>query len=292
MSLSDILGVPWEGSKINLQPSESFDSAIGKQPRAIGSVRITSKRLGDRTVLDDLRQSGCLRSLFPDSSNVDAMLLNTAGGITGGDNLNVEAVAGAKSFLTITTQAAERAYRAVGTEEGRITTSLSLKEESQLHWLPQELILYDGAKINRRLRIDMADDASLLMVEPIVFGRKAMGEVIEVNQFCDEIMIRRGDKPIYIDGLCLEGDLTNQLARPSIGNGLGAFATVVFVDKSATSMLEKVRACLPKSAGASLLADDILSLRFLATDSFLLRKHLVPVLEILRNASLPTSWRL
>ena len=242
----------------------------------------------------DLRQSGSLKLVFPQTHRKDAevILVNTAGGITGGDqfDLDIDVQDGAK--LTLTTQAAERAYRAQTGEVGHVTTRLSVASGGCLQWLPQELILFDRCALHRRLEISLAPQARLLMAEPVVFGRAAMPETLTDITFQDRIQIKRDGAPLYIDGMDLRANATDQLARRAIAGGAGAMASVVMVAPDAQTHLSAVRALLPVTAGASMLCDGVLVIRHLAADSFALRRRLIPVLEHLSNNTLPTSWRL
>lgn len=265
------------------------------QPRAIGSAHVSV--YGDavgKTRLRDLRQSGSLKLVFPQTHRDDAevILVNTAGGITGGDrfDLDIEVRSGAK--LTLTTQAAERAYRAQTGEIGNVSSRLSVQDGGFLQWLPQELILYDRCALRRCLKISLGPQARLLMVEPVVFGRAAMPEVLDDILFQDRIKIMQSGKPVYIDGIDLHGNAAQHLARPTIANGAGAMASVVMIAPDAEAHLATLRALLPDTAGASMLSDGVLVLRHLATDSFELRRTLVPALEHLSDNTLPTSWRL
>lgn len=246
------------------------------------------------TRLRDLRQSGSLRLVFPQTyrQDAEAILVNTAGGITGGDHfsLNIKVQTGAT--LSITTQAAERAYRAQSGEIARVTTDVSIQDGASLNWLPQELILFERCALQRRLNVDLTPHARLLMVESVVFGRAAMREVLRDVMFQDRIKITRDGRPLYTDGMDLHGDATAHLARRAVASGAGAMASVVMVDPDAQSHLKAVRALLPQTAGASMLADDVLVIRQLATDSFELRRTLIPILEHLSNNTLPNSWRL
>ena len=265
------------------------------QPRALGTAKLSV--YGDehgRTRLRDLRQSGSLKLVFPQSHRPDAeaILVNTAGGITGGDQFSLDITVQRGAALTLTTQAAERAYRAQSGEIGRVTTDISVQDGASLNWLPQELILFDRCALRRRLTIDLAAQAHLLMVEPVVFGRAAMPEVLRSVMFQDRIRITRAGRPLYIDGMDLRGDAAAHLARPAIANGAGAMASAVLVAPNAQSHLKTVRALLPQTAGASMLAEDVLVIRQLATDSFELRRTLIPVLNHLTQNTLPTSWRL
>lgn len=254
---------------------------------------MSTKLSGGSSVLDGLRQSGASRLLFPRGRpHVEAILINTAGGVTGGDRFRVEAHAGEGSRLTLTTQAAERAYRAQPGETGRVSTRLSVGAGARLDWLPQELILFKGAALERRLEIDMAPDARLLMVEPVIFGRQAMGEVLTDAAFRDRIAVNRAGQPIYRDGVALSGDLSDRLAAPVVAGGEGAMASLLYVAPDAGAHLAGLRAALPPGAGASLLADDVLAFRCLAAGGFDLRRVLLPVLDILTGNTLPASWRL
>ena len=200
------------------------------------------------------------------------------------------ATAGAGSTLTVTTQACERAYRAQPGQVGRVRNTLQVHDRARLNWMPQETILFEGSALDRRLDITLHDNASILMVEPLVFGRAAMGEALHNCTLKDRIEIRRGSQPIYLDSLRMSGDLAVHLAQAHTANGAGAMASVVLVDPSAELQLETVRALLPETAGASLLANDILVLRLLAADSFKLRVSLLPVLRVLNSTEIPRCW--
>lgn len=252
-------------------------------------------RAGDGvTRLADLRQSGSLKLVFPETHRADAevIVVNTAGGVTGGDQIDITAEVQAGSALTFTTQAAERAYLAQTGEVARIRTEISVGRAARLNWLPQELILFDGAALHRRLTISLADDARLLIVEPIIFGRAAMGERLGALTFEDRIRVTRAGRPLYFDGMSFSADVTSHLARPAIANGAGALASMIYVASDAAAHLDQVRALLPETAGASLLTPDTLVMRLLATDGFEMRRSLIPILDYLSRNTLPTSWRL
>lgn len=266
---------------------------VTRQPRAIGSARVSSKLYGQASVLDGLHQAGALKLAFPRGRDgVEAIAINTAGGITGGDRFNLQARAGAGTKLCITTQAAERAYRAQSGEVAQVETRLIADAASLLHWLPQEMILFDGCALNRSLHIDLARDARLLMVEPVVFGRTAMGESLNAIRFVDRIEVTRAGLPLYLDATRLLGNATAHLARPAIANGARAMASLLYVAPDAAARLAQIRQNLPATAGASLLAPGVLVARLLGKDSFTLRKYLVPILDCLSNQTLPASWRL
>jgi len=242
--------------------------------------------------LEKLRQCGSFRALFPQAIGTDfqSVLINTAGGVTGGDTFNTSVNAQAGSKLTITTQAAERAYRATADETGRICNHLVIGTGARVNWLPQETILFQGCAVQRSLTIEMADDASLLMVEPLVFGRKMMGEALTDASFSDRIEIHRQGRIAYLDTIRLRGNIAQQLTRPHVAAGAGAMASLVLIAKEADTQLAAVRGMIGETGGVSMISDDILILRLLASDSYLLRKALVPILDLLTHSPLPRCW--
>lgn len=242
--------------------------------------------------MDRFRQSGSFKCLFPQrrSSALDAVLLNTAGGVTGGDQFEFSAQAASGTTLTLTTQACERAYRAQPGEFGKVTNRLRIDADARINWLPQETILFNGSALHRHLKIDLSEGASFLMVEPLVFGRPAMGEFVNDLRFRDRIEIRRAGKPLFLDAMALTGNACDHLTKSFVANGAGAIALVFFVDQAAEAHLPLLQGELPVSGGVSLLQKDVLVMRLLAEDSFALRQTLLPVLQRLNTAPLPRCW--
>lgn len=266
-----------------------------RQPRAIGAARLSAKAGARGTRIGALRMSGALKLLFPRGTGpMQAMAVNTAGGITGGDRFRLEAVAEADASLCLTTQAAERAYRAQPGELGELTVRLEAGAEARLHWLPQETILFQACALRRRLRCDLAPGARLLLCEPLVVGRTAMGERVTEGLLDDRIEIWRAGAPLFVDATRLSGDISTALDGPATGAGRMAGALVVYVGRDAQARRDALRRDLPAQAlaGASLLAEDVMVARFLAEDGFGLRKLLLPALDRLSDNTLPRSWRL
>ena len=280
------------GDQISVLTDIAMATHAPVQPRARGAARLSVKPTDRGTQLATLRQSGSMKVLFPRQSAaaVQAVLINTAGGITGGDNMSVQATAKAQTHLTITTQAAERAYRAQPGETGRVVNALTIQNGARLDWLPQETILFDGCALERSLLVDLGETSRFLMVEPLVFGRDAMGETLTDARFSDRIEIRRAGQPLYLDAIRLRGDITRHLARPTVAAGAGAMACVIYIAPDAEAQTGPVRAMLPDTAGASLIGADMLVMRLLASDSFELRKSLIPILNRLTNDTLPRPW--
>lgn len=288
------IGTSAGDAAITLQPRNMTPTdVVQAQPRTRGALHLSAKRRGADSVIDGLRQSGAYKVLFPRGRGMlQAIVINTSGGVTGGDRLVLEAEVGAGAALGLTTQAAERAYRSRDGVAGSVSTRISVGSGASLHWLPQELILYDGCALDRRLEIDLAPDARLLMVEPVLFGRAAMGERLVSGAFNDRISVTRDNRPLYCDAVNLAGAISAQLAQAPIASGACGMVSLLYVAPEAEHHLPHVRAALPETGGASLLAPDVLALRLLAEDGFALRRHLLPILDRLSNDTLPVSWRL
>ncbi len=263
------------------------------QPRAIGSVRLSTKTHAGHSVLDGLYQKGAAKAVFPRANvGLTAVLLNTSGGVTGGDRFCYEAEAGPGTHLTLTTQACERAYRAQDGETGRVSTTLRVADGASLWWLPQETLVFDGCALERRLACDIAGTGRGLIVEPICLGRLAMGEAQVHGHISDRISITRDGAPLVEDAWCLSGDITAQMAQSATGGGAAAMVSLTYIAPDAEARLAAVRAHLPKTGGASLLADDVLVLRLLAPSGYALRASLLPILDQLTGGEMPLCWRL
>ena len=92
--------------------------------------------------------------------------------------------------LVVGTAAAEKIYRSTG-PDADMEVALAVRAGGQLAWLPQETILFDRARLSRRIEIDLAEGASLVMAEAVVFGRAAMGETMREGRFADRWRLRR-----------------------------------------------------------------------------------------------------
>lgn len=266
-------------------------------PRARGTVRVSARAREGVSVLDKLHQSGSMRVLFPrPASPPTAMLLNTAGGVTGGDRFDVEVAAEAGADLTVTTQAAERAYRAPLGPPGQLRNEIRVEDGAHLNWLPQETILFDGSYLTRFLDVSLTGSAQALIVEPLIFGRAAHGEQLTDARFSERVRIKRDGRVIYADGMHLSGDIAARMQVPAIGGGAGALATLILASPDAATWLPRLRARIAQTpdvqAGASCLTEHLLLLRALAHDSFELRRLLLPVLDDMTHGTLPICWRL
>jgi urease accessory protein len=267
---------------VNVFPSEVAPPAtLPASIRASGALRLAVAETGHGTAVTDLAESGPLRVRFPRvrEERLEAILINTAGGIVGGDRLEFALVCRNGAALAVTSQAAEKIYRSNGLTS-RIGVSLRCARGARLDWTPQETILFDRARVEREIEADIVSGARLTICEAIVFGRGAMGETVERGTFRDRWRLRRDGKLVYADALRLEHDIGITLRRRAAMNGWIGTATLLVAGDDADSRLEDVRAALQADgleAGASAFGG-LLIARLLAKDSMVLRSAVVAAL--------------
>ncbi len=273
------------------------DATLRAEPahlqRAFGELAVSLKQRGAHSVLDGLRQVGCLKARFPrpdDAAWLQVVTLNTSGGVAGGDVLDAAIAVGTAARATIASQAAERFYRALpGNAASRVRTRIVVANGGAAEWLPQETILFDRCAVRRHLQVELARDTWFLGVESLVFGRAAMGEVVERAALRDVIEVRRGGQLLLHDAIHLDGDVAATLQRRAIADGARAVATLVHVAPDAEAALDSVRAASPE-CGASTW-DGMLIVRMLADSGASLRAAVIAVLAVLREGRrLPRVW--
>jgi len=253
--------------------------------RTRGCVRLTVRRIGERTAPGRLAESGPLRLRFPKGvrdGTLEGVLLNTSGGVVGGDALQIEVDAGADTSLALTTQAAEKVYRSSG-PVAHVDVALRAAAGASLAWLPQETIVFDRARLARTFDVDLAADARLVACESILFGRTAMGEKVRGGSLRDRWRLRRGGKLVFADALTLDGAIERTLGRPAIAAGANGVATLVYVAGDAETRVDVLRDALVLhglEAGAS-AESGVLVARLLARDGLTLRRAMIAALRAL-----------
>ncbi|WNK00859.1 urease accessory protein UreD [Thalassospiraceae bacterium LMO-JJ14] len=277
--------------------ASAIDAAPALQ-RTRGRAECTFKQRDGKTVLDRLHQSGSFKVRMPrldPGQSPEAVLLNTAGGLTGGDVLSFEGGVDSGGDAVFTTQASERAYRSIS-GWARVTTKLHAGAGSRLAWLPQETILFDGARLKRSFDVDLAGDAVLIAHESVIFGRAAMGEVIRSGAFSDIWRIRRDGTLIHADALRVSGDVAGTLAGAAALDGAHAMATILYAAADATERLDAVRERIdtitPATgvAGASAWSGKLV-IRCIAESGRHLRKIVEPLISELRDGQpMPRVW--
>jgi urease accessory protein len=260
--------------------------------RARGEGRVDTQLVGDRTMLQTLYQDGCAKIRLPNTHDcgLQAVLINTAGGLTGGDSINWSANAAPGTAVVLTTQACERIYRSTGAD-AHVTTRLAVNPGARLDWLPQETILFEGARLDRRLEVDLAAGARFCAVEAVLLGREAMGESARGARLRDNWRIRREGRLLHAEATSLGADAAERDGLSLLDGALG-FATVLYVGADAAQKLEAVRARLSGRAGASVVGERLM-VRAKAESGLALRRTVAPIVALLSGAgTLPRLWHL
>jgi len=278
------------------------EQSIAQTPleRGDGRAELRFERRGGATALAHLYQRSPCRILFPNAASGDlpvAVMVTTSGGLAGGDRLHIEVEAGAAAAAVVTAQAAEKIYRSLGPDT-RIEIALAVEAGAWLEWLPQETILFEGARLARRTAADIAEGGRLLACEMAVFGRTARGERFTRGLLSERWTIRRGGALAWMDALVLEEEIAERLASPFGFGGATAMATALYVGPDAAALLPLARALAldgEARAGASLV-NGVLLARFLGADARDVRAHLAAYLSYLRRAAaglpatMPRVW--
>jgi urease accessory protein len=272
--------------------STSANSATFAANRARGAVSFDVHRKDGATRRHHLHESGSLRVRFPspETEGLSAVLVNTAGGVAGGDRFDIDIATREGAQLTVTTAAAEKIYRAEGAA-AELNIALKAEAGSHLAWLPQETVLFDRARILRRFRIDLAESASLLLCEIVVFGRAAMGERMSQGEFADRWRMRRGGRLVFAENIRLDDDIGEKLARPAVAKGGLAIGTALIVpgDDVLVARIRELSETFGCEVGISAWNGFAMA-RFCAQDAARLRADMMAVLGRASGSALPRLW--
>jgi urease accessory protein len=263
--------------------------------RTTGSGRLRFGAEGGHTRLAGLYQQGAMR-LRPVRGHAqggarEVVAINTAGGLTGGDRLDLAVVLDAGAEAVVTTPACEKVYRSAG-GEAAIATTLALGAGARLDWLPQPMLLFDGSATRRSLTVEMATDARLLAAEAVILGRTAMGEAVTRGRLHDGWRVKRGGRLLFADTLVFAGDAAAALATGATLAGRRAFGTLLYVAPDAEARLEAARNLLEagRSEWGASAWSGMLVVRFAAADGQMLIDDVAAFLAAFRTAPLPRSW--
>jgi urease accessory protein len=247
----------------------------------------TSKRIGTH-------EQGASRIRLPRAAGeaLEAVMVNTGGGMLGGDHYQVSALIDAKAHATITTASGERVYRSDGPDT-LVRIALIVEKAARLAWLPRETILFDGARLDRQVSVDLAASASLLFIETMALGRKASGEALTYGAWRDRWTIRRDGTPLFAEAIRLEGNLTEQLTRQAAAPGMSAMATILLICDGAEEKAEVLRHALaahPLLISGAGGRDGLLLVRLMACDLSIILAAIAGLLPFFAEFSPPRGY--
>jgi len=260
--------------------------------RANGRIAVSVNHACGATLPTRVHEAGMLRVRFPNGERCDtleAVFVNTAGGLAGGDRAAIEMKAAAQAQVMVTSAAAEKVYRSLGPET-QISVRLEAESGAKIAWLPQETILFDRMRLRRSIDVGLAGDAKLLMVEAIVFGRSAMGESVASGSFFDCWRVRVDDALVFADGVRLDGEIAKRLAQRAVAGGGVAVATLLAIpgDDGAVAKVRAHESVFSGEVGVSTW-NGLMVARLVASTGAALRHDLIRILTAL-GTPLPRLW--
>lgn len=131
-------------------------------------------------------------------------ILHPPGGVVGGDTLTLDVWLDHGARALLTTPAAAKFYRSAGPAAVQRQT-LHVADGALLEWLPQEAILFDGARLDGRIRIELTEDARFIGWELYCLGRPAAGERFTRGHADLRLELWRDDRPLLLERQKLPG---------------------------------------------------------------------------------------
>ena len=239
-------------------------------------------------------QSGSAKLMLPKtySDMMEAVILNISGGMTDGDSFNID-VQAEDCPLVITTQTAERVYRSAGTRPAKVTINLLVSNRADLHWLPQETILFNDSKFERTLTVNLSSCSNFLCAETIVLGREAMGENICDCELIDNWRVFRDGNLFHAESFRLSNKVNKVISAPAGGNGARLLSTILYVGDYVDQVAERVANLIKQSPSncAASCWNDRLVIRLLSAHSASARKDIERLLLTIRQKPLPRVWQ-
>jgi urease accessory protein len=264
--------------------------------RSHGAARLAFANRDNRNSIVERYASAPVRILTPSIQGgiPEAVLANTSGGIAGGDTSHVDILVAQNAQALVTGQAAEKIYRSIDMPAS-IRTVIKIEDGSTLEYLPQESILFDGAKLNRAVNISLGARSCLLLSEMFVLGRWAMNEDFTRGIFLDRWSIDVAGQPIWREGLRIEGGLSSFSSSLGFANAR-ALATIFYAGANAAEVLGLARDVIGPMGGATIVRG-MLVVRMLGNEAGMLKQQLGEIISIIRAAALgrpaevPRVWR-
>jgi urease accessory protein len=251
--------------------------------RADGCGLIVLRGSENGTRIEDVFERSPIRVMFPRNGSCameEAVLINTAGGIAGGDRLECSVAALPGASIAVTSQAAEKVYRALN-EPAHVTTRLQARESTRLAWLPQETIIFNWARLHRTTEIELFPGAELLALEWLVLGRAAHGEIVVGGSITDSWRVKKDGRLIWADSFRITDEIFPHLKTKALLSNCNAIATLIYFGPYVDKRLDLLREIIP-SLGcncAATLVSGLIVVRFAAKECSDLKLALRSFLE-------------
>jgi urease accessory protein len=289
---------------VNASPQGSKADAVAEaQPPALpASVRVSTRlRLavgGDaRATILDRREEGAYRFRMPHMAEpaarqrqLEALIVNVAGGLAGGDRVGIDASSEAEKSLLISSATAERIYRS-DVETTTFDITLAARSGGRLVWLPQETVLHEGARLTRRIEADAEAGATLLFGEITHLGRRASREAFRHGLIRERWRFRQAGRLVFADETRLDAQaLGERLEGPAFLADGTTIATLILLADDASERLEPIRRALALvpgvTAGAS-ARDGLVFARVIGKDGAACRRAFLAAVQAAAGRTVP-----
>lgn len=192
-------------------------------------LKLAFERVAGRTVLATRRHVGPLRvqkALYPEGAEVcQAIIVHPPGGVVGGDSLAIGVGAGPGAHAQLTTPGAAKWYRSAG-PVARATTELRVASGALIEWLPQEAIVFDGARTSIALTVDVASGARFIGWDVTCLGRTASGERFGSGSWRQSLELRRDGALVFCERTAIDGG-ARALRSGALLGGAPVFGTLI-----------------------------------------------------------------
>jgi urease accessory protein len=263
--------------------------------RASGAGRIILRGSDRGTEVVDVYQKFPTRIMVPtigDGAVKEVVVINASGGIAGGDRLEFEVTAFGNSQVIVTSQAAEKIYRALD-QPAHVVTRLKVHDAAKLAWLPQETIIFDSARIRRQIEIDLFAGTELMALEWLVLGRTAHGEEVVRGDIRDRWLVRKEGRLVWADSFRIAEETFAHLRRKALLSDYIAIGTLLYFGPHLDRRLEMLREVVRSLACncAATLVSGLIVIRLAAEASSDLRIALICILQHFGREGDPGPFR-
>jgi len=170
------------------------------------------------------------RPFYPQGKGICySTIFHTAGGMVGSDRLSQSITLHPRTHVVITTTAASKIYRSNGFTAFQ-TVSLDVGEKACLEYLPRETIVFNGARYQQQLKVNLASTATWLGWEIVRFGRSARGEQFLHGDWRSGTEVWQNGQLIWLDRPWLPAGKPI-LENPHDLNGYPLIGTLVWLGK-------------------------------------------------------------
>ena len=232
------------------------------------------------------------RLFYPEGSLAHVYILHPPGGVVGGDQLHIRLDVADKAQVLCTTPGSGKFYLSAG-EWALLEQTLRVESGASLEWLPQENILFAGARLQARTRIELEDGAVFIGWDINCLGRPSSCERFEHGAFDSRLMFYHQQKMLLVETQRVFAKQTLNAAAGLRGYPMQAN---LLAFPCTQRHLEMVRECPASDLLGATLIDGLLVVRALGNNSETLKQQLTVIWQTLRPellgrpAVLPRIW--